>query len=233
MCGPPGVAEITPLRVGRPGPRRRNLGGAIGVDTSQRARGDGISVDPDDGEVLARIRAGDADAYAALVRRHAPVAVRAAALLGAGPDAEDVVQEAFVKAYAALGRFREGAAFRPWLLRIVANETANLHRSAGRRRAREQVAWLQAKPLLLAGSDDPAAAALTRERSEELVHALAGLSDDQRRVVTFRYLLDLDEAETAAALGWPRGTVKSRLHRALARLSQQLAAPTAVEVPDA
>ena len=59
------------------------------------------------------MRGGDRDAYAELVHRHAPVAVRTAALLGAGPDAEDVVQEAFVKAYGALGRFRDGAAFRP------------------------------------------------------------------------------------------------------------------------
>lgn len=143
------------------------------------------------------------------------------------------MQEAFVKAYAALGRFREGAAFRPWLLRIVANETTNLHRAAGRRRARERSAWALAEPLLLAGADDdPAAAALGSERSAELVRALASLPEQQRRVVTFRYLLDLDEAETAAALGWPRGTVKSRLHRALARLSQQLATTAAVEVRD-
>lgn len=72
-------------------------------------------------QVLARVRAGDREAYAELVHRHAPIAVRTAALLGA--DAEDVVQEAFVKAYAALGGFRDGAPFRPWLLRIVANET--------------------------------------------------------------------------------------------------------------
>jgi len=167
------------------------------------------------------------------VRRHASVAVRAAALLGAGPDAEDVVQEAFVKAYATLGRFREGEAFRPWLLRIVANETKNLHRSAGRRRARERSAWAQAEPLLLAaGSDDPAAAALSRERAAELTRGLAALPEDHRRVVTCRYLLELDEAETAAVLGWPRGTVKSRLHRALARLAAELQPDPAVSEAD-
>jgi RNA polymerase sigma-70 factor (ECF subfamily) len=160
------------------------------------------------------------------------VAVRAAALLGAGADAEDVVQEAFVKAYGALGRFRDGAPFRPWLLRIVANETSNLHRSAGRRRARERSAWALAEPLLLAAAtDDPASAALSAQRTADLVRALSGLPDDQRRVVTFRYLLDLDEAETAAALGWPRGTVKSRLHRALARLAAEpWEEPVATEV---
>jgi RNA polymerase sigma-70 factor (ECF subfamily) len=149
------------------------------------------------------------------------VAVRTAALLGAGADAEDVVQDAFVKAYRTLGRFRTGAPFRPWLLRIVANETRNLHRSAGRRRTRERRAWEATEPLLLS-SDDPAQAALSRDRRAELVRGLASLSPAHRQVVTCRFLLDLDEAETAAVLGWPQGTVKSRSHRALARLRDEL-----------
>lgn len=168
------------------------------------------------------MRAGDRDAYAELVQRHAPVAIRTAALLGAGGDAEDVVQEAFVKAYGALGSFRAGAPFRPWLLRIVANETRNLHRASGRRTARERRSWALAEPLLLVRADDPATAALTHERQEELVRGLARLSPAHRQVVTCRYLLDLDEAETAAVLGWPRGTVKSRLSRALARLREEV-----------
>jgi RNA polymerase sigma factor (sigma-70 family) len=160
-----------------------------------------------------------------LVRRHAPVAVRTAALLGAGGDAEDVVQEAFVKAYAALDRFRTGEPFRPWLLRIVANEARNSHRAAGRRAARERRSWERTEPLLRARPDDradPAQAVLSRERQDALVRGLAALTPTHRQVVTCRYLLDLDEAETAAVLGWPRGTVKSRLHRALARLRDVL-----------
>jgi RNA polymerase sigma-70 factor (ECF subfamily) len=176
-----------------------------------------------DADVLARVREGDRDAYAELVRRHAPLALRTATLLGAGPDAEDVVQEAFVKAYGALGRFRDGAAFRPWLLQIVANETKNLHRSAGRRVARERSAWKATEPLLLAvAADDPAAAAISAERRAQLVKGISQLSEPHRRVVTCRYLLDLDEAETATLLGWPRGTVKSRLHRGLGQLSELL-----------
>jgi RNA polymerase sigma-70 factor (ECF subfamily) len=175
----------------------------------------------DEAELVARARAGDPDAYAGLVRRHAPVAVRTAALLGAGADAEDVVQDAFVKAYRTLGRFRTGAPFRPWLLRIVANETRNLHRSARRRKERERRAWEATEPLLLS-ADDPARAALSRDRRAELVRGLGSLSEPHRQVVTCRFLLDLDEAETAAVLRWPRGTVKSRLHRALARLRDEL-----------
>jgi RNA polymerase sigma factor (sigma-70 family) len=168
------------------------------------------------------VRGGDRDAYAELVSRHAPVAMRTAALLGAGGDAEDVVQEAFVKAYGALDRFHTGSPFRPWLLRIVANEARNLHRASGRRVARERRSWEQVQPLLLTRPDDPADAALSHERQGTLVRGLAGLSPEHRQVVTCRYLLDLDEAETAAVLGWPRGTVKSRLHRALGKLRDLL-----------
>jgi RNA polymerase sigma-70 factor (ECF subfamily) len=156
--------------------------------------------------------------------------LRTASLLGAGSEAEDVVQEAFVKAYGALDRFRDGAPFRPWLLRIVANEARNLHRSAGRRSARERSAWARTEPLLsTAVDDDPVGAALSRERRAELLQGLARLSPAHRQVVTCRYLLDLDEAETATVMGWPRGTVKSRLHRALKALSELQPPPAPAE----
>jgi RNA polymerase sigma factor (sigma-70 family) len=164
------------------------------------------------------VRDGDRDAYAELVRRHAPAAVRTATLLGAGADAEDVVQDAFVKAYTRLARFRPGSPFRPWLLSIVVNETRNLHRSSGRRKRRERTAWMETEPLLRARRLDLAETMLSRERQATLVRALSTLSEPHRQVVVCRYLLDLDEAETATVLGWPRGTVKSRLHRALGRL---------------
>lgn len=177
---------------------------------------------------MARVRGGETDAYAELVRRHAPVARRTAVLLGAGADADDVVQEAFVKAYRSLGSFREGAPFRPWLLRIVANETRNAHRSSVRRDAREGTAMLRSPELLVA--PDPAAEVLGADRREQLLDAIRGLPERQRLVVTCRYLLELDEAETATVLGWPRGTVKSRLHRALDRLRTLLPDDTREEV---
>ncbi|PNV33084.1 hypothetical protein C1708_12750 [Streptomyces sp. DH-12] len=104
----------------------------------------------DEAAVIARVRAGQPEAYAELVRAHTGIALRAAAALGAGADAEDVVQQAFVKAYCALGRFKGGAAFRPWLLSIVANETRNTVRAAARRTT-------------LAGSAAPAAQPTPRE----------------------------------------------------------------------
>ncbi len=145
------------------------------------------------------------------------MAVRTAVLLGAGADAEDVVQEALVKAYRSLHRFRAGASFRPWLLRIVANETRNHHRSAVRRGARERAVAL---PDTLLGPEDEVA---DRERKARLLAAVAALPERLRVVVTCRYLLDLSEAETATTLGLPKGTVKSRLNRGLARLRDELA----------
>ena len=164
------------------------------------------------------MRAGDTDAYSVLVRRHAAVAMRTAALLGAGSDTEDVVQEALVKAYRSLGRFRLDRPFRPWLLRIVANEAHNAHRSAVRRSAREErdaralTTWL----------DDVSVDVTDREAKEQVLAAVGRLPDPLRRVVVCRYLLELDEAETAVVLGVPRGTVKSRLSRGLGRLRDDL-----------
>jgi RNA polymerase sigma factor (sigma-70 family) len=160
-------------------------------------------------------------AYEDLVRRHQGAALRTACLVLAGEaDAEDAVQDAFVKAYAALGRFRPDAPFRPWILRIVANEARNRRRSAGRRhglalRLAEDRPSEDAAP-------SPEAAILAVERRGALLDALAGLSDDDRLVLGYRYFLDLGEAEMAEALGVARGTVKSRLSRAIGRLRMQI-----------
>ncbi|HET7477157.1 MAG TPA: sigma-70 family RNA polymerase sigma factor [Dermatophilaceae bacterium] len=152
------------------------------------------------------------------MRLHADVAVRWARLLGAGAEAEDVAQDAFVKAYSALSGFRPGMPFRPWLLRIVQRETSNLRRSAARRRAREVAAGRDRTAVLAAASPDPAAAAEAGALHTRLWAAVEALPEEQRLVVCCRYLLELDEAETAVALGLRRGTVKSRLHRGLVRL---------------
>ena len=170
--------------------------------------------------VLARVRAGETAAYAELVTRHAPVARRLAVLSGAGSDADDVVQEAFVKAYRSLSSFRDGAEFRPWLLRIVINESRNLHRGQTRRTDRElRVAREDAR--LVTGSD-PAEVAVGEARREALLGAIRTLPEELREVVTCRYLLELSETETAESLDIPNGTVKSRLRRALARLREEL-----------
>ena len=86
---------------------------------------------PPETELVERARRGDAAAYESLLRMHEHIAFRTAyAIVGSAADAEECAQDAFVKAYHALGRFRREAPFRPWLLRIVANEARNRRRSA-------------------------------------------------------------------------------------------------------
>ena len=161
-------------------------------------------------------------AYEELVRRHQAVAIRTAHLFAPDGDAEDAVQEAFVKAHAALTRFRPGAPFRPWLLRIVANEARNRRRSAGRRTGLALRSAEDRRPDDAAPS--PESAVLADEQRSWLVAGINGLRDEDREVIGARYLLDLSEAETAEALGIPRGTVKSRTSRALGRLRERLGA---------
>jgi len=129
-------------------------------------------------------------------------------------DAEDAVQDALLKAWRAFGRFRMGAPMRPWLLRIVSNEARNRRRSAGRREALA----LRASPGEAAPS--PEEAAVGADERARLLTALDGLPEQQRLALACRHLLDLSEAETAAALGVRVGTVKSRTSRALEHLRE-------------
>ena len=176
----------------------------------------------EDAELVEQARRGTVEAYGELVGRYQEVAFRAAYLvLGTAPEAEDAVQEAFVKAYYALRRFRTGAPFRPWLLQIVANEARNRRKAAGRRASLALRAFERHRAGDAAPS--PEAAALGRERQEAILEALEDLRDEDRLVVAYRYFLDLSEAEMAATLGCARGTVKSRLSRALGRLRAALA----------
>lgn len=162
-------------------------------------------------------------AYEQLVLRYQDIAARTAyVVLGSAAEAEDAAQEGFVKAYYALSRFRPGAPFRPWLLQIVANEARNRRKSASRRQnlalrvaALDGVGTTTSEP-------SPEARALASERQQELLDALNTLREDDRLVIACRYFLDLSEAETAQTLGWPRGTVKSRLSRSLGRLRDVL-----------
>jgi RNA polymerase sigma-70 factor (ECF subfamily) len=180
----------------------------------------------DDSELVRRARAGDERAYEELVRRHQDVAFRVAVLVaGNAADAQDAAQEAMVKAFYALDRFRLDAPFRPWLLRIVANEARNRRRSAGRREHLELAVSAQLSSGDAAPS--PEEVALRHERDTALLQALGRLRESDREVIAHRYLLELSEAETAAVLGCKVGTVKSRLSRALERLRAELPDATA------
>jgi RNA polymerase sigma factor (sigma-70 family) len=176
---------------------------------------------PKEAELVRRAKRGELDAYEEIVRMHATVAFRTAwVITGSAADAEEAAQDAFVKAQKALDRFRETAPFRPWLLTIVANEARNRVRSAGRRTTLALRVAEERRPGDAVPS--PEAALLDSERREELLAALARLNESDRRAIACRYFLDLNEEEMAEVLGCARGTVKSRLSRALERLRGEL-----------
>lgn len=175
---------------------------------------------PDQVELATRARDGDQAAYARLVAIHQQLAFRVAYLVtGSATDAEDAAQEGFVKAYVSLHRFDPRRPFRPWLLTIVANEARNRRRSSGRRLAYEARSIRLAPDVPDLTPEQEAEAAETRRA---LLDAVNRLPDGERLVVGLRYYLQLSEAETAAAAGIPKGTVKSRLWRAMEHLRTDL-----------
>ncbi len=172
---------------------------------------------PTDTQLAGLAQAGNVEALCELVERHRVVALRVAYAI-VGDEAEDVVQEAFVKAARHLDRFRTDAPFRPWLVTIVANEARNRRRSATRRDALELRVVTRDAPVGPEQADATEEIAMANERRRWLAEAVATLPDRDREVIALRYFADLSEAETAVALACPPGTVKSRLARALARL---------------
>jgi RNA polymerase sigma-70 factor (ECF subfamily) len=171
---------------------------------------------PGERELALRAQRGDPHAFAALVDGHREVAFRLAVVItGSAAEAEDAAQDALVKAWRALPRFRVDEPFRPWLLRIVANEARNRRRGFGRRARLHERAASESSSAAAASPEELAVAA---EDHARLLRELWALPENARLVLTCRYLLELSEAETAAALGVRRGTVKSRTARALDRL---------------
>jgi RNA polymerase sigma-70 factor (ECF subfamily) len=182
----------------------------------------------DDLGLVDRARNGDVNAYEALVQQYQQLAFRVAyQVTGDAADAEDAAQEAFVNAYYALGRFRTGAPFKPWLCRIVANEARNRRMAAHRRTAlAERAHWAQASG---EAAPSPEAAAVADEFRATLVKTLGQLRDEDRLILSYRLFFDFSEADMAEALKVPKGTVKSRLSRALARLRAAL--PADFQIP--
>jgi RNA polymerase sigma factor (sigma-70 family) len=172
-------------------------------------------------EWIEAARRGDAPAFEELVRQYQEIAFRTAYLVvGDADEARDAAQEGFLRAHAALDRFRAGSAFRPWLLQIVANAARNRRRSASRRaelalRASRDAASGDAAP-------SPEALLIADERRRELLAAINALRLEDRLVISLRWFLELSEEEMAAVMHVRRGTVKSRLSRATARLRAAL-----------
>lgn len=161
-----------------------------------------------DSTLVIRAKRGSKDAAAELFTRHWPGAWRAAlGITGRRDMADDIAQDAFERAFAALARFDEHRPFAPWLHRIVVNRALDLLRSERR----------------LVGLDDASEDALAAwdpdgSADRNLLRAVAGLSLERRAVVILRYGVGHTPSQIAGILGVPAGTVHSRLARALEEL---------------
>ncbi len=187
-------------------------------------------------EAVARMREGDVGGLEVLVRRYQGRALRAAHLIvGDSTLAQDVVQDAFVRAYEQIGRFDAGRPFEPWFMRIVVNGSITAA-SRGRRRVHREV------PLETVGVGEAVEAADREPGPHEIaeradlrkrvLEALDGLPPAQRAAVVQRYYLGMSEAEMAGGGSSPPGTIKWRLHAARKRLSELLRPPAPLaEVP--
>lgn len=181
---------------------------------------------PDDAALVRAAQSGDQAAFAEIVKRYQRRVYRVAyGLTRSHEDSDDLAQEAFVRAWKALARFRVGEPLFPWLARIVTNLAYSLFRHR-RRRPETSI-----EPLVEAGmqwgtEDDPAGHAADRERAAHLGEAFEELSEDHRAVLVLRVVEGLSYDEIASALEVAPGTVMSRLSRARAELKSRLAART-------
>jgi RNA polymerase sigma-70 factor (ECF subfamily) len=181
---------------------------ALTVPAQQWSLPMGAGEHASEASVVRAAQSGSEDALEELFRRHWRRTHRAAYLIvHDSAAAEDIAQEAFLAAIRALDRFDRRRPFGPWLHRIAVNRAIDFSRS---RKIRGEVGI----PDGLEGE----AAADRPELSDELLAALAELGPEQRAVVVLRHLLDYSPGEIGAMLGMPRGTVNSRLRRALDRL---------------
>ena len=140
---------------------------------------------------MRRARQGDAGAYGELVRRHQPAAVRVATVvLGTTERADDVVQQAMVRAWRAMPRFDERRAFRPWLLRIVANAARNDRRARGRF-ARLAVRAASHASNGNGAASDPQDAIVADLERQRVVEALNRLRAEDRLVIALRHFEQL------------------------------------------
>lgn len=169
---------------------------------------------------VARVLAGDVERFAVLVDRHQGRVLQHLARLVGRDAAEDLAQDAFVRAYEALGRFDPRYPFRGWLLVIATRLAAN---HAARRRERplgedaQQRAVGGADPVAAFCADD-AAAVLTRRVDA----CLAALGDEARALFELRFRQELPVEELAAHFGITRNAIKVRIHRLRAALAERL-----------
>lgn len=175
--------------------------------------------------LIERATSGDADAFAELVAPHLALARRIAASAGQTSDAEDAVQNALMKAHRSLASLDAGRDFAPWFLTIVRNEALNQGRTARRHEAAVGRFGDQPQQFASAPAEDIAMADVHRA---DIRAAVDRLNPTDRAVIETRFLNEHTEAETAAELGLPIGTVKSRTSRALRRLRVAMVAVAVV-----
>ena len=178
------------------------------MDLTGKGRADEI-------ELVSRARQSSTEAWEALVRVHQEPMFRLAyLLLGDADEAQDVAQEAFIRAYRALGRFDVERPLRPWLLSISANLARNRLRSSGRYLAALQ-RWIKIEPAASPSIEERGIQNLERQN---LWRAIRRLNFPDQQIIYLRYFLEMTTEEVAETLQVPAGTVKSRMHRALKRL---------------
>jgi len=177
----------------------------------------------EESSLIARVVSGEREAFDTLVRRHSPRLLRMTyALVGNQQDAEDLMQEAFAKAYFKIQSFSGRSSFFTWLYRITVNQSISNRRKRRLESTHHSVAWEDAPP----PADEQATADAALQTDEEIARvreAIAALEEDRRTVLVLRDLEGLDYAEIAEVLAIPKGTVRSRLHRARGDLQSLLA----------
>jgi RNA polymerase sigma-70 factor, ECF subfamily len=178
--------------------------------------------DHDDAELVRRTTRGDLSAFERLVDRHRPVVIRVAARIVGSDEAEDVSQDAFLRAFHRLDHFRGDAPFRSWLLRITHNAALD---HLGRRRA-EPMDPETLDSGELSTERPPADRLEVRERIERLERKLHGLATQHRVVLVLRDAEGLTYEEIADITETPLGSVKARLHRARREFVEMLRANT-------
>lgn len=182
-----------------------------------------------DAEIARLVASGDQDAFRLLMRRHNQALYRTArSILRDDAEAEDAVQEGYLRAYRAIGGFRDEAKLSTWLVRIVANEA--LARLRQRRRGAEVIrldddAHTEAaeENVNQAMPEQPEAGALRAETRRLLEHRIDALPDAFRTVFVLRALEEMSVEETAVALELPQATVRTRFFRARSLLREALA----------
>jgi RNA polymerase sigma-70 factor (ECF subfamily) len=181
-----------------------------------------VSPDLPDADLVRRTGEGELSAFEQLVDRHRPLVVRVASRIVGADDAEDVSQDAFLRAFHRLEHFRGDAPFRAWLLRITHN--AALDHLARRRADPVDPESLDREGN--GGARPPAEQLELRERIERLERKLRGLAPSHRAVLVLRDAEGLSYEEIAAITDTPLGSVKGRLHRARQEFIEMLRSNT-------